>query len=95
VLATVVFNDSSSDLTGEAYAALAKLAGELKAKGVPATIVVTAYSDAQPSPRGNVLYMDERNENVVKELQRLGINTNFKRVRGGVATRRVDISTGA
>jgi outer membrane protein OmpA-like peptidoglycan-associated protein len=95
VLATIVFNDSSSDLTGEAYAALAKLAGDLKAKGVPATIVVTAYSDAQPSPRGNVLYMDERNENVVKELQRLGINTNYKRVRGGVATRRVDISAGA
>jgi outer membrane protein OmpA-like peptidoglycan-associated protein len=92
VLATVTFNDSSSDLTGEAYATLAKLASDLKAKGVPANIVVTAYSDSQPSPRGNTLYMDERNENVVKELQRLGINANYQRVRGGVATRRVDIS---
>jgi hypothetical protein len=95
VLASIVFNDSSVDLTGEAYAALAKLAGDLKAKGVPATLVITAYSDGQPSRVPNTLYMDERNENVVKELQRLGINTNYKRVRGGVATRRVDVSAGA
>jgi outer membrane protein OmpA-like peptidoglycan-associated protein len=92
VLASVLFNSGSADLTPEARTALAKLAADLKAKGIPANLTVTAYVDPQGSAVSANTYMDERNDAVVRELQRLGITAKFKAVRGGVANRRVDIA---
>jgi outer membrane protein OmpA-like peptidoglycan-associated protein len=92
VLASVAFNSGSTDLTAEGRATLAKLAGDLKAQGIPANLTVTAYVDPQGSNISPNTFMDERNDAVVRELQRLGITAKFKQVRGGIASRRVDVT---
>jgi outer membrane protein OmpA-like peptidoglycan-associated protein len=88
----VLFNSGSTDLTAEGRATLAKLAADLKAQGIPSNLTVTAYVDPQGSSISANTFMDERNDAVVRELQRLGITAKFKQVRGGIATRRVDVT---
>ena len=88
----MLFNSGSTDLTAEGRVALGKLASDLKAQGIPANLTVTAYVDPQGSAISANTYMDERNDAVVRELQRLGITAKFKQVRGGVANRRVDVT---